>query len=155
MRRLFFLVIFIHPFENSGGYFFRGRLFWWILDINLQNFVRGYFSKFSLRALGLIIIIDHRTFESTFVANNINDNTCCASSNSRRFSLFFSIAPSVKKKLIRADWNFCSLQSIYESETCTCNTGAWEAIGSKSDRPFIFRLQPGLLKFVGLLCAEL
>jgi len=46
-----FLVMFIQPFENSGGYFFRGRLFWWILDINLQNLVRGYFSKFSLRAL--------------------------------------------------------------------------------------------------------
>ena len=50
-EKVVFLVIFIHPFENSGGYFFRGRLFWWILDINLQNFVRGYFSKFSLRAL--------------------------------------------------------------------------------------------------------
>ena len=50
-EKVVFLVIFIHPFENSGGYFFRGRLFWWILDINLQNLVRGYFSKFSLRAL--------------------------------------------------------------------------------------------------------
>ena len=50
-EKVVFLVIFIHPFENSGGYFFRGRLFWWILDINLQNFVRGYFSKFSLRGL--------------------------------------------------------------------------------------------------------
>ena len=50
-EKVVFLVIFIHPFENSGGYFFRGRLFWWILDINLQNFVRGYFSKFPLRAL--------------------------------------------------------------------------------------------------------
>ena len=105
------------------------------------------------KGLGMMVIIGHRTFESTFGAIYINDNTCCASSNSRRFSLFFSIAPSVKKKLIRADWNFCSLQSIYESETCTCNTGAWEAIGSKRDRPFIFRLQPGVLKFVGLLCA--
>ena len=45
-----------------------------------------------------------RTFESTFGANNINDNTCCASSSSRRFSLFFSIAPSAKKKSeFRAD----------------------------------------------------
>ena len=52
-EKVVFLVIFIHPFENSGGYFFRGRLFWWILDINLQNLVRGYFSKFSLRALML------------------------------------------------------------------------------------------------------
>ena len=50
-EKVVFLVIFIHPFENSGGYFFRGRLFWWILDINLQYFVRGYFSMFSLRAL--------------------------------------------------------------------------------------------------------
>ena len=50
-EKVVFLVIFIHPFENSGGYFFRGRLFWWILDINLQNLVRGYFSKFLLRAL--------------------------------------------------------------------------------------------------------
>ena len=41
-EKVVFLVIFIHPFENSGGYFFRGRLFWWILDINVQNFVRGY-----------------------------------------------------------------------------------------------------------------
>ena len=54
-EKVVFLVIFIHPFENSGGYFFRGRLFWWILDINLQNFVRGYFLKFSLRALILCI----------------------------------------------------------------------------------------------------
>ena len=53
-EKVVFLVIFIHPFENSGGYFFRGRLFWWILDINLQNFVRGYFSKFSLRGLQLL-----------------------------------------------------------------------------------------------------
>ena len=53
-EKVVFLVIFIHPFENSGGYFFRGRLFWWILDINLQNFVRGYFSKFSLRALDFL-----------------------------------------------------------------------------------------------------
>ena len=50
-EKVVFLVIFIHPFENSGGYFFWGRLFWWILDINLQNLVRGYFSKFLLRAL--------------------------------------------------------------------------------------------------------
>ena len=57
-EKVVFLVIFIHPFKNSGGYFFRGRLFWWILDINLQNLVRGYFSKFSLRALGLIEILD-------------------------------------------------------------------------------------------------
>ena len=26
-EKVVFLVIFIHPFENSGGYFFRGRLF--------------------------------------------------------------------------------------------------------------------------------
>ena len=52
-EKVVFLVIFIHPFENSGGYFFWGRLFWWILDINLQYFVRGYFSKFSLRALNI------------------------------------------------------------------------------------------------------
>ena len=45
------LVIFIRPIKNSGGYFFRGRLFWWILDINVQNFMRGYFSKFLLRPL--------------------------------------------------------------------------------------------------------
>ena len=50
-EKVVFLVIFIHPFENSGGYSFRGRLFWWILDINVQNFVGGYFSKFWLRAL--------------------------------------------------------------------------------------------------------
>ena len=50
-EKVVFLVIIIHPFENSGGYFFRGRLFWWILDINLQHFWGGYFSKFSLRAL--------------------------------------------------------------------------------------------------------
>ena len=50
-EKVVFLVIFIHPFKNKGGYFFRGRLLWWILDINLQNFVRGYFSKFLLRAL--------------------------------------------------------------------------------------------------------
>ena len=37
-EKVVFLVIFIHPFENSGGYFFRGRLFWWILDIN-QKFL--------------------------------------------------------------------------------------------------------------------
>ena len=55
------------------------------------------------KGLGMMVIIGHRTFESTFGAIYINDNTCCASSNSRRFSLFFSIAPSVKKKLIRAD----------------------------------------------------
>ena len=54
-EKVVFLVIFIHPFENSGGYFFRGRLFWWILDINLQNFVRGYFSKFLLRALNYLV----------------------------------------------------------------------------------------------------
>ena len=46
-----FLVIFIHTIKNSGGYFYQGRLFLWILDINLKNFVRGYFSKFSVRAL--------------------------------------------------------------------------------------------------------
>ena len=50
-EKVVFLVIIIHPFENSGGYFFQGRLFWWILDINLQHFWGGYFSKFSLRAL--------------------------------------------------------------------------------------------------------
>ena len=55
-EKVVFLVIFIHPFENSGGYFFRGKLFWWILDINLQNLVRGYFSKFSLRALQLSML---------------------------------------------------------------------------------------------------
>ena len=62
-EKVVFLVIFIHPFENSGGYFFRGRLFWWILDINLQNLVRGYFSKFSLRALRLsrpLPVFSHR-----------------------------------------------------------------------------------------------
>ena len=46
-----FFVIFIHLIENSGGYFYWCRLFLWLLDINLQNFARGYFSKFSLRGL--------------------------------------------------------------------------------------------------------
>ena len=54
-EKVVFLVIFVHPFDKSGGYFFRGRLFWWILDINLQNFVRGYFSKFLLRALNYLV----------------------------------------------------------------------------------------------------
>ena len=31
--------------------FYWCRLFLWILDINLQNFVRGYFSKFLVRGL--------------------------------------------------------------------------------------------------------
>ena len=46
-----FFVIFIHLIENSGGYFYWCRLFLWILDINLQNFVGGYFSKFSVWGL--------------------------------------------------------------------------------------------------------
>ena len=39
------------PYQNSEGYSYWCRLFLWILDINLQNFVRGYFSKFSVRGL--------------------------------------------------------------------------------------------------------
>ena len=50
-----FFVIFIHLIENSGGYFYWCRLFLWFLDINLQNFARGYFSKFSLRGLNDVL----------------------------------------------------------------------------------------------------
>ena len=57
VSRLFFFVIFIHLTENSGGYFYWCRLFLWILDINLQNFVRGYFLVLDARvALTLILI---------------------------------------------------------------------------------------------------
>ena len=48
-----FLAIFMHTIKNSGGYFYWGRLFLWILDIILKNFVRGYFSNFSVRALNM------------------------------------------------------------------------------------------------------
>ena len=52
-----FFVIFIHLIENSGGYFYWCRLFLWILDINLQNFVRGYFLVLDAGvALTLILI---------------------------------------------------------------------------------------------------
>ena len=54
-----FFVIFIHLIENSGGYFYWCRLFLWLLDINLQNFARGYFSKFSLRGLCFWIVREH------------------------------------------------------------------------------------------------
>ena len=87
-EKVVFLVIFKNPFENSGGYFFRGRLFWWILDINLQNLVRGYFSKFSLRALPFAQSLHKRfmnkpqlpnlqhTVAITILINNIsNSNT--------------------------------------------------------------------------------
>ena len=85
-EKVVFLVIFIHPFENSGGYFFRGRLFWWILDINLQNLVRGYFSKFSLRALPFAQSLNKRfmnkpqlpnlqhTVAITILINNISNS---------------------------------------------------------------------------------
>ena len=48
-RELRFVAIYALFF---GGYFFRGRFFLWILDINLQDFVRVFFSSnFSLRGL--------------------------------------------------------------------------------------------------------
>ena len=53
-----FLVILIHPFEYSGGYFFPGRLFWWILDINVQNFVRGFFQSSCCGPWGRIYLIE-------------------------------------------------------------------------------------------------
>ena len=40
-----FLVIFIHTIKNSGGYFYQGRLFLWILDINLKKFCERLFFK--------------------------------------------------------------------------------------------------------------
>ena len=70
-EKVVFLVVFIHPFKNSGGYFFRGRLFWWILDINLQNLVRGYFSKFSLRALHLDDALDLRAANCLDLERNL------------------------------------------------------------------------------------
>ena len=48
-RELRFVAIyslFFGDSKKSGGYFFRGRLFLWILDINLQDFVRVFFFKF-------------------------------------------------------------------------------------------------------------
>ena len=57
-----------------------------------------------IEGIGVDVYQRSRTFESTFGANNINYNTFSASSNSRRISLFFSIAPSAKKKSeFRAD----------------------------------------------------
>ena len=63
-----FLVIFIHTIKNSGGYFYQGRLFLWILDINLKNFVRGYFPKFLVRAL---ILWPVRLFVTSWDRNRI------------------------------------------------------------------------------------
>ena len=50
---VFFWFIFCHTIEKkSGGFFFQGRLLlWWIFDINLKNFTRGYFSTFLVRVL--------------------------------------------------------------------------------------------------------
>ena len=70
-EKVVFLGIFIHPIENSGSYFFRGRLFWRILDINLQNFARGYFSKFSLRALHLDDALDLRAANCLDLERNL------------------------------------------------------------------------------------
>ena len=46
LRFVAIYALFFGDSKKSGGYFFRGRFFLWILDINLQDFVRGFFVIF-------------------------------------------------------------------------------------------------------------
>ena len=54
LRFVAIYALFFEILKNSGGFFYWCRFFLWILDINLQNFVRGFFSKFSVWGLRLV-----------------------------------------------------------------------------------------------------
>ena len=80
-RELRFVAIYALFF---GGYFFRGRFFLWILDINLQDFVRGFFFKF----LAERPVKEHPVFQSSKIS--------CRSAISNRADVpWWSLRPTV------------------------------------------------------------